>query len=254
MPDPDAIPSTSLDGQTAVVTGAAQGIGLAIARQLKHQGARIVGWDIDGELMAQAAGEIGANTTALQVDVTDFAQVKEAAERSLARGTSVEILVCNAGISGLNAPLIDYPLDEWHKVIDLDLNSVFYCTKCLLGHMRANGYGRVINIASVAGKEGNPNAAAYSAAKAGVIALTKSLAKEHCDLDIAVNCVTPAAARTAIFKQMTREHRDMMLSKIPRGRFVYPAEVAALVGWLATPACSFSTGAVFDVTGGRSTY
>ena len=248
------IPSTSLAGQCAIVTGAAQGFGLAISKQLKSQGARIIGWDIDERLMDEAKEQIGGDTTAMQVDVTSFERVQHAAAESIAAAGKIDILVCNAGISGMNAPVIDYPLEEWHKIIDLDLNSVFYCCKCLLGHMRKNKYGRVVNISSVAGKEGNPNASAYSAAKAGVIALTKSLGKEHCDLDIAVNCVTPAAARTAIFKQMTEEHKSMMLSKIPRGRFAWPEEIAAMVGWLATPACSFSTSAVFDVTGGRSTY
>lgn len=248
------IPSQSLEGHNAIVTGAAQGFGLAIAKQLASQGARILIWDMDEQMMEQAASELADSTLRYPVDVSDWAKVQAAAQASCKDAGQIHVLVNNAGISGSIAPVIDYDVDEWQKVLAVDLNSVFYCAKALLGHMRDAGYGRMINIASIAGKEGNPKAAAYSAAKAGVIALTKSLGKEHADCDIAINCVTPAAARTRIFEQITEEHINYMLSKIPRNRFVLVEELASLVGWLASPANSYATGAAFDMSGGRATY
>ena len=255
MNDPTpTLPATTMNGHNAIVTGAAQGIGFAIARQLAAQGARIIIWDIDQDMMATAAQELGPDTLTYTVDVTDWDNVAASTAASLAEVGQLQILVNNAGISGLNLPVADYPLEEWNRIIDIDLNGVFHCAKAVVPHMRTAGYGRIVNIASIAGKEGNPNAAAYSAAKAGVIGLTKSLGKEHVDCDIAVNCVTPAAANTRIFEQMKQEHIDYMLSKIPRGRFVRVEEIASLVGWLASPANSFATGAVFDMSGGRATY
>jgi 3-oxoacyl-[acyl-carrier protein] reductase len=209
-------------------------------------------WDADRGLGEATAAEIGA--AAIEVDVADWERVRSAAARTLAEMGGVDILVANAGISGANAPLADYPVEEWRRVVSIDLDGVFHCCKALVPGMQAQGYGRIVNVASVAGKEGNPNASAYSAAKAGVIALTKSLGKELAGADIAVNCVTPAAARTAIFDQMTEEHIGYMLSKIPRGRFVEVGEIAAMVAWLCSSECSFTTGGVFDLSGGRATY
>lgn len=248
------LPSLSLAGQHAIVTGAAQGFGLAIAKQLASQGARILLWDLDAKLMAEVAPQLGDDARCYQVDVANWEQVSSTAQQSIADAGKIEILVNNAGIAGPNAKVVDYDVEQWQQVLNTDLNSVFYCAKAILGHMAANDYGRVINIASIAGKEGNPNASAYSAAKAGVIALTKSLGKEYPDKNIAVNCVTPAAAKTRIFDQMSQEHIDYMLAKIPRNRFVLVEELASLVGWLAAPANSYATGAVFDMSGGRATY
>ncbi len=244
----------SMAGRRAVVTGAAQGIGRAIAERLLGAGARVCLWDADGTLAAEVATELGDDAFAEAVDVADPGAVAAATASSLSAMGGIDILVNNAGISGLNAPTWEYPIEEWRRVIDIDLNGVFYCCHSVVPAMRDAGYGRIVNIASVAGKEGNPNAPAYSAAKAGVIGLTKSLGKELADTELRVNCVTPAVARTRIFDQMTEEHIDYMLSKIPMGRFVAVEEIAALVAWLASDECSFSTGAVFDITGGRSTY
>ena len=244
----------SMAGRWAVVTGAAQGIGRAIAERLLGAGARVCLWDADGTLVAEVATELGDNTFAEAVDVADPDAVATATRSSLSAMGGIDILVNNAGISGLNAPTWEYPIEEWRRVIDIDLNGVFFCCHSVVPTMREAGYGRIVNIASVAGKEGNPNAPAYSAAKAGVIGLTKSLGKELADTEIRVNCVTPAVARTQIFDQMTEEHIGYMLSKVPMGRFVAVEEIAALVAWLASDECSFSTGAVFDITGGRSTY
>ena len=244
----------SMAGRRAVVTGAAQGIGRAIAERLLGAGVRVCLWDADATLVADVATELGDNAFAEAVDVADPDAVAIATKSSLLAMGGIEILVNNAGISGPNAPTWEYPIEEWRRVIDIDLNGVFYCCHSVVPMMREAGYGRIVNIASVAGKEGNPNAPAYSAAKAGVIGLTKSLGKELADTEIRVNCVTPAVARTQIFDQMTEEHIDYMLSKIPMGRFVAVEEIAALVAWLASDECSFSTGAVFDITGGRSTY
>ena len=241
-----------LAGQVAVVTGGAQGIGLAVARRLAGQGARVVIWDMDGALAASTAAGLGGEGRAL--DVTDAEAVAAAAQDAAARLGRIDILVNSAGIAGMNAPVTDYPVAEFHRVVAVNLHGTFHVCRAVLPHMVARGYGRVVNIASVAGKEGNPNAGAYSAAKAGVIALTKSLGKEHAGADIAVNCVTPAAARTRIFDQMTEAHIAFMLSKIPRGRFVEVDEIAAMIAWMVSPENSFTTGAVFDLSGGRATY
>jgi 2-dehydro-3-deoxy-L-rhamnonate dehydrogenase (NAD+) len=243
-----------LDGKTAIVTGAARGIGRAIAARLIESGARVWLWDIDLAEATQAASELGDGAQPLQVNVTDTKSIENAVQTVTAADKKIDILVNNAGLSGANAPLWEYPDDEWRHVMETNLNSVFYCCKAVVPHMIAGGYGRIVNIASVAGKEGNPNASAYSTSKAGIIALTKSLGKELADHDIAVNCVTPAAARTAIFDQMTQEHIDYMLSKIPRERFVDVDEIAAMVAWLVSAENSFTTAAVFDLSGGRATY
>ncbi len=241
-----------LEGRQAVVTGGAQGIGRAVAERLIASRARVTIWDRDKDLAAKTAGEIGAGL--VEVDLSDWEAVRAAAERTAAEMGRIDILVNNAGIAGMNTTLADYPVEEWRRVLAIDLDSVFHCLKAVTPLMTAEGYGRVVNVASIAGKEGNPNACAYSAAKAGVIALTKSLGKELAGHDIAVNCVTPAAARTAIFDQMTEEHIGYMLSKIPRGRFVEVDEVAAMIAWLCSAECSFTTGGVFDLSGGRATY
>ena len=244
----------SMAGRQAVVTGAAQGIGRAIAERLLSAGARVCLWDADGTLVAEVAKELGENAFAEAVDVADPDSIAAVTRSSLSAMGGIDILVNNAGISGPNAPTWEYPIEEWRRVIEINLNGVFYCCNSVVPTMREAGYGRIVNIASVAGKEGNPNAPAYSAAKAGVIGLTKSLGKELADTEIRVNCVTPAVARTRIFDQMTEEHIDYMLSKIPRNRFVDLEEVASLVTWLSSEECSYSTGAVFDISGGRATY
>jgi NAD(P)-dependent dehydrogenase (short-subunit alcohol dehydrogenase family) len=245
---------TRLSGHCAVITGGAQGIGRAIAERFLAEDAKVCLWDADGDLAADVAGQLDENAYSQQLDVTDPDAVAEAAGATLLAMGGIDILVNNAGISGPNVATWEYPIEDWLQVLDIDLNGVFYCCRAVLPIMRASGYGRVVNIASVAGKEGNPNASAYSAAKAGVIGLTKSLGKELAETDIRVNCVTPAVAKTRIFDQMTEEHIGYMLSKIPMGRFVEVEEIAALVAWLSSEECSFSTGAVFDITGGRSTY
>lgn len=241
-----------LENRAAVITGGAQGIGRTVAERLIASGARVAIWDRDVALGKQTAVEIGAEF--VEVDVTDWASVQAGAEATRTRLKNIDILVNNAGITGVNAAVVDYPVDEWRKVMALDLDGVFFCLKAVAPVMVAAGYGRIVNVASVAGKEGNPNASAYSSAKAGVIALTKSLGKELAGQDIAVNCVTPAAAKTAIFDQMSQEHIDYMLSKIPRGRFVQTTEVASMIAWLCSAECSFTTGGVFDISGGRATY
>lgn len=243
-----------MDGQVAVVTGGAQGIGLAVARRLADSGARVAIWDIDGPLAERSAADIGRGAIALAVDVTSLEAVAEATGRTRAMLGRIDALVTSAGIAGMNATVIDYPVAEWERVIAINLTGTFFCCKSVLPLMVAQGYGRVVLIASVAGKEGNPNASAYSASKAAVIALAKSLGKEHAGQDIAVNCVTPAAARTRIFEQMTEAHIGYMLSKIPRGRFLEVEEAASQIAWLCTRENSFATGAVFDLSGGRATY
>ena len=243
-----------LDGRQAVVTGGARGIGRAIADRLLASGASVTLWDRDAGELDAARMALGSDTGAVVVDVTDPESVERAAAKTVGVAGGIDILVNNAGIAGPNATTWEYPIDEWRRVIDIDLNGVFYCCRAVAPHMIARGYGRIVNIASIAGKEGNPNASAYSAAKAGVIGLTKSLGKELADRDIAVNCITPAAARTRIFEQITQSHIDYMLSKIPRGRFVLVEELAALVAWLVSEENSFTTGAVFDASGGRATY
>jgi 3-oxoacyl-[acyl-carrier protein] reductase len=245
-----------LAGRAAIVTGGARGIGLAIVERLLASGAAVTIWDVDKAAIDAAIDRQGtpANLYGDAVDVTDAAAVDAARDRAIERMGKVDILVPNAGITGPNLRIWEYPVDAWRQVIDLDLTAVFICCRALTPHMIANQYGRIVIIASVAGKEGNANASAYSAAKAGAIGLTKSLGKELAGTGVLANCVTPAAIATDIFKQMTQAHIDFMLSKIPLGRFGETAEAAALVAWLASADCSFSTGAVFDLSGGRATY
>jgi len=242
-----------LEGRVAVVTGGASGLGLAIAERMVQSGAHCVIWDHDGEAL-EALPPTLARATTIKADVSDLTSVEEAAQSTLDRHGSIDILINNAGITGATAKVWDYPVDEWARVLAINLNGTFYCARAIVPHMRAKGYGRIVNIASVAGKDGNPNASGYSASKAAIIALTKSLGKELVDLDIRVNCVTPAAVRTPLFDQLPQQHVDFMLSKIPLGRFGLPEEIASLVAWLSSAECSFSTGAVFDLSGGRSTY
>jgi len=243
-------------GRCAVITGGARGIGLAVAQRLATEGARVALWDLDGAALDLARGEFSDATavTTCRLDITDEATVSAAAAETGQAIGRPDILINNAGITGPNQKTWDYSLADWQRVMDVDLTAVFLCCRALLPDMLARGYGRVVNIASVAGKEGNPNAAAYSTAKAGVIGLTKSLGKETAGSGVLVNCVTPAAVETDIFKQMTEEHIGYMLAKIPLGRFGKVEEVAALAAWLASEECSFSTGAVFDISGGRATY
>ena len=245
-----------LKGRSAVVTGGAQGIGRAIAERLLASGAEVALWDRDSELLVETGEQLSnqGDVSTAAVDVTDAEAVAAGFESTVERHGAVDIMVNNAGIAGPTMPSWEYPLDEWRAVVDVDLNGVYYCCRAALPHMRERDYGRIVNVASIAGKDGNPNAAAYSAAKAGVIALTKSLAKETADGNIAVNCVTPAAAKTRIFDQISQSHIDYMLSKIPRGRFLAVEEAAAMVAWMASEENSFTTGAVFDLSGGRATY
>jgi NAD(P)-dependent dehydrogenase (short-subunit alcohol dehydrogenase family) len=238
-------------GQHVVITGAGSGIGLAVALRLKAEGATISGWDISQSYL-DAGGDLFAQK--LCVDQSDDTAVAQAAEHTMALFGAIDVLVVSAGITGPNVPLAEYPPDAWREVINVNLNGVFYVNRAIVPHMIARKYGRIVNIASVAGKEGNPNASAYSASKAAVIAMTKSLAKETALSGVLVNVITPAAVRTAIFNQMSQAHIDFMLSKIPMGRFGTVEENASLVAWLASRECSFSSGAVFDISGGRSTY
>ena len=240
--------------RTAIVTGGAQGIGLAIARRLVASGARVRIWDRDGARLASVVKELGATAAGDALDVTDPDAVERGVQSALASGGRIDVLVNNAGIAGINTPTVDYPVDEWKRVLDVNLTGPFLCCRAVAPHMVKAKYGRIVNIASIAGKEGNPNAVAYSASKAGVIALTKSLGKELAQSGVLVNCVTPAAAKTAIFDQMSEQHINYMLSKIPMNRFVMVDEIAALVCWLGSEDCSFSTGGVFDISGGRATY
>lgn len=245
---------TDFSGQVAVITGGAQGIGLAVCEELQRRGARIVIWDQDAQLARQAAAELGADSLAIGVDIADWNSVCAARDKTLEATGRVDILVNSAGVAGVNATVEDYPVDEFAKIVAINLNGTFHVNKALVPGMRAAGYGRIVNIASIAGKEGNPNASAYSASKAGVIGLTKSLGKELSGQDIAVNCVTPAAARTRIFDQMSQEHIDYMLSKIPRNRFLEVKEAASMIAWLVSRENSFTTAGVFDLSGGRATY
>lgn len=241
-------------GRHAVVTGGAAGLGFGIAQRLIASGGSVTLWDRDEAAARKACAALGAHAFAVKVDVAQQPSVAAAVAATLAQSPRIDALVNSAGITGPNTRLWDYPVDDWRQVMDVNINGVFLCCREVVAHMRSQGYGRIVNIASVAGKEGNPNASAYSASKAAVIALTKSLGKELVDTGIRVNCVTPAAVKTAIFDQMTPEHIAFMLSKIPMGRFGTVEEIAAMVGWLCTEDCSFSTGAVFDLSGGRSTY
>ena len=242
-----------MENQTAVVTGGAQGIGLAVVEQLIDKGVRVASWDFDAT-NKQSMSKYGDRAVAVSCDITDRASVEAAYQQTSSALGIPHILVNSAGIAGPNTTLDDYDIDEWNKVIDVNLNGTFLVNRVCVPGMKKQGYGRIVNIASVAGKEGNPNASAYSASKAAVIGLTKSLGKELANFDIAVNCVTPAAARTRIFDQMSEEHINYMLSKIPRGRFLDVQEAARMIVWAVSPENSFTTGAVFDLSGGRATY
>ena len=241
-------------GRRAVVTGGASGIGLGVCRRLLAEGAAVAIWDVDADAIAAARESLGGKGEAFRVDITDPAAVDKAGRETAEALGGIDILVASAGITGPNVTLWDYPVDAWRQVIDVNLNGLFYCNRAVVPAMLSGGYGRIVNVASIAGKEGNPNASAYSASKAAVIGLTKSLGKELAKNKITVNCVTPAAVHTPIFDQMSQSHIDFMLSKIPMGRFGQVEEVVSLITWLASEECSFTTGGVFDVSGGRATY
>ncbi len=241
----------NLENRVAIVTGGAQGFGLAITKRFIESGARVLIWDKDTEYLNKVDLK---NTQKIEVDVSNYKSLENAFAESLTHENKIDILINNAGIAGPNFKTWDYPLEEWQKVIDIDLTGVFYCCKTIVPHFIKNNYGRIVNISSIAGKEGNPNAMPYSAAKAGVIALTKSLGKELAENNISVNCVTPAPAKTRIFDQITQEHIDYMLSKIPRNRFVLVEELASLVAWMSSEENSYTTGSTFDLSGGRATY
>jgi len=241
----------NLENRVAIVTGGAQGFGLAITKRFIESGAKVLIWDKDTEYLNKVDLK---NTQKIEVDVSNYKSVENAFAESLTHENKIDILINNAGIAGPNFKTWDYPLEEWQKVIDIDLSGVFYCCKTIVPHFIKNNYGRIVNISSIAGKEGNPNAMPYSAAKAGVIALTKSLGKELAENNISVNCVTPAPAKTRIFDQITQEHIDYMLSKIPRNRFVLVEELASLVAWMSSEENSYTTGSTFDLSGGRATY
>ena len=244
-----------LNKRVAVVTGGAQGFGLAVSERFIEAGAKVIIWDIDEEAIKKAIDKVSSENLTYQiVDVSNFENINNSLMEIENKHGKIDIFINNAGIAGMNTTVAEYPLDEWKKVINLNLNAVFYCCKAVVPFMEKNNYGRIVNIASIAGKEGNPNASAYSTSKAGVIGLTKSLGKELAQKNIAVNCVTPAAAKTRIFDQMTEEHINYMLSKIPRNKFAKVEELASLVAWLSSEENSFSTAAVFDLSGGRATY
>jgi 3-oxoacyl-[acyl-carrier protein] reductase len=241
-------------GRHAVVTGGATGLGFAIAQRLLASGGTVTVWDRDERGASEAVKRLGGGASQVVVDVADHSSIQAAVKATLAQSPRIDALVNSAGITGPNTKVWEYPVDAWRQVMDVNLTGLFMCCREIVPVMRSTGYGRIVNIASVAGKDGNPNASAYSASKAAVIALTKSLGKELADTQIRVNCVTPAAVKTAIFDQMTEQHIQFMLSKIPMGRFGTPEEIASMVAWLCTEDCSFSTGAVFDLSGGRATY
>jgi|TARA_B100001013_G_scaffold33115_1_gene17910 3-oxoacyl-[acyl-carrier protein] reductase len=244
-----------LSNRVAVVTGGAQGFGFAISERFIKSGAKVIIWDIDKKATEEAIEKLNSKECSYQlVDVTNFDEIKKSLSDIETKYGKIDIFINNAGIAGKNTTVAEYPIEEWKKVIELNLDAVFYCCKAVVPFMDKNNYGRIVNIASIAGKEGNPNASAYSTSKAGVIGLTKSLGKELALKNIAVNCVTPAAAKTRIFDQMTEEHINYMLSKIPRNKFAKVEELASLVSWLASEENSFSTAAVFDLSGGRATY
>ena len=243
-----------LSNRTAIVTGGAQGLGFGIAKRFIESGAEVIIWDIDKELLKSSEKKLNSNKAIFQsVNVANFNDVKKNIDQITAE-KKIDILINNAGVTGLTAKLWDYPIDEWHKVLNVNLNGTFYCCKAIVPHMIKNNYGRIVNVASVAGKDGNANASAYSSAKAAAIGFTKSLGKELAEKNIAVNAVTPASAKTRILDQMSKEHVQFMFSKIPRKRFLEMDEFASLVTWLSSQENSFSTGAVFDISGGRSTY
>ena len=245
----------NLNNRVAIITGGAQGFGFAIAERFISSGAKVIIWDIDESECKKAISKINSKDFTFQiVDVMQIKEVETKLKEVEKKFGKIDIFINNAGIAGINTSVIDYPIEEWNKVIDLNLNAVFYCCKSVVPFMIKNKYGRIVNIASIAGKEGNPNASAYSTSKAGVIGLTKSLGKELASYNIAVNCVTPAVAKTRIFDQMTKEHIDYMLSKIPRNRFAKVEELASLVTWLSSEENSFTTSAVYDLSGGRATY
>ena len=244
-----------LSNRVAVVTGGAQGFGFAISERFIRSGAKVIIWDIDKNAAQEAIEKLNSKECSYQlVDVTNFDEINKSLSDIETKYGKIDIFINNAGIAGKNTTVAEYPLEEWKKVIELNLHAVFYCCKAVIPFMDKNNYGRIVNIASIAGKEGNPNASAYSTSKAGVIGLTKSLGKELALKNIAVNCVTPAAAKTRIFDQMTEEHINYMLSKIPRNKFAKVEELASLVSWLASEENSFSTAAIFDLSGGRATY
>ena len=241
-----------LSNRVAVITGGAQGFGYSMAERFSDSNATVIIWDKDVDLMESLS--LPKNTHTMKVDVTSYKNIEKSANDVLQKFHSIDILVNNAGIAGPSFKSWDYPIDEWQKVIDIDLSGVFYCSKVIVPHMIKANYGRIVNIASVSGKDGNANASAYSSAKAGVLGLTKSLGKELADKNIAINAVTPAGAKTRILDQMSKEHVKKMLSKVPRGRFLELNELTSLVCWLSSEENSFSTAAVFDISGGRSTY
>ncbi len=244
-----------LNNRVAIVTGGAQGFGLAITERFIQSGAKVVIWDIDENEAKKALERVNSENLTYQIiDVCNFDKINQQLDNIEISHGKIDIFINNAGLAGMNTTVADYPIEEWNKVINLNLNAVFYCCKAVVPFMKKNNYGRIVNIASIAGKEGNPNASAYSTSKAGVIGLTKSLGKELAQNNIAVNCVTPAAAKTRIFDQMTEEHINYMLSKIPRNKFAKVEELASLVAWLSSEENSFSTAAVFDLSGGRATY
>ena len=243
------------EGRRAVVTGGAAGIGFAFAKRFIAEGGSVSIWDISQQALDQATEALGEKASGVRVNVAEWNEVEAAAKTAAAQlGGGIDVLVASAGITGPNVPLAEYPVDEWHQVIEVNLNGVFHCNRAVVPYMQAGNYGRIVNVSSVAGKEGNPNAAAYSASKAAVIGLTKSLGKELSKSNITVNAITPAAVRTAIFDQMTPQHIEFMLSKIPMGRFGTVDEIATVISWLASEECSFTTASVFDASGGRATY
>ena len=241
-----------LKDKVAIITGGAQGFGYSMVERFSKSGAKVVIWDKDEELLKSLT--LPENVNYELVDITSYDSVQKSTIATLDKNNKIDILINNAGIAGPSFKTWEYPIDQWQNVIDIDLTGLFYCCKSIVPHMIKANYGRIVNIASIAGKEGNPNAMPYSAAKAGVIALTKSMGKELADKNIAVNCVTPAAAKTRIFDQISQEHIDYMLSKIPRGRFIKVDELASMVSWLVSEENSYTTGAVFDLSGGRATY